>query len=97
MQRGKAKGRLSIRRMQLKLLEAGNATMGVWLGKQYLGQRDEFYHDVNGPMIHIVCPAANPGSVAEPDFSSVTIDIAPSRSDDLPALPAPKSSDRPST
>src|SRR5712664_801165 len=57
MQRGKAKGRLSIRRMQLKLLEAGNATMGVWLGKQYLGQTDHFYHDINGPQVFVVCPA----------------------------------------
>ena len=24
----------------MKLLDAGNATMGVWLGKQLLGQRD---------------------------------------------------------
>jgi hypothetical protein len=24
----------------MKLLDAGNATMGVWLGKQFLGQRD---------------------------------------------------------
>jgi hypothetical protein len=24
----------------MKLLESGNATMGVWLGKQFLGQRD---------------------------------------------------------
>jgi len=29
---GKAKGRISVRRM--KLLEEGNATMGVWFGKQ---------------------------------------------------------------
>ena len=41
MDRGRAKGRLSMRRMQMKLLEAGNATMGVWLGKQYLGQTDQ--------------------------------------------------------
>jgi len=41
MARGKAKGRISIRRMQMKLLEQGNATMGVWLGKQLLGQRDQ--------------------------------------------------------
>src|SRR5580765_6836051 len=41
MDRGRAKGRLSVRRMQMKLLEAGNATMGVWLGKQYLGQTDQ--------------------------------------------------------
>jgi hypothetical protein len=40
MERGKAMGRISVRRSQMKLLEAGNATMGVWLGKQMLGQRD---------------------------------------------------------
>ena len=36
-----ANGRASFRRLQVKLLEAGNATMGIWLGKQYLGQRDQ--------------------------------------------------------
>jgi len=41
MERGKAKGRISIRRLQMKLLEEGNATMGVWLGKQILGQVDQ--------------------------------------------------------
>jgi hypothetical protein len=40
MARGRARGRISVRRAQMKLLEAGNATMGVWLGKQMLGQRD---------------------------------------------------------
>lgn len=40
IERGKAKGRISVRRMQMKLLEAGNASMAVWLGKQLLGQRD---------------------------------------------------------
>lgn len=39
--KGIEKGRMSVRRQQLKLLESGNATMGVWLGKQYLGQRDK--------------------------------------------------------
>ena len=48
MDRGKAKGRISVRRQQLKLLEAGNATMGVWLGKQILGQTDEVRHEFNG-------------------------------------------------
>ena len=38
---GWANGRASFRRLQVKLLEAGNATMGIWLGKQYLGQRDQ--------------------------------------------------------
>lgn len=40
MARGRAKGRISVRRAQMQLLESGNATMGVWLGKQLLGQRD---------------------------------------------------------
>ena len=49
MARGRAKGRISIRRAQMKLLEAGNATMGVWLGKQYLGQRDITPIELSGP------------------------------------------------
>src|ERR1051325_2802005 len=51
MDRGKAKGRISVRRMQMKLLEQGNATMGVWLGKQILGQTDEVRHEVNGTLL----------------------------------------------
>src|SRR5437879_9757678 len=50
MERGKAKGRISVRRMQMKLLEQGNATMGVWLGKNILGQVDEIRHEINGGM-----------------------------------------------
>ena len=41
MERGKAKGRISVRRMQMRLLEKGNATMGIWLGKQLLAQKDQ--------------------------------------------------------
>jgi hypothetical protein len=40
MERGKAKGRISVRRAQMKLLDAGNAPMAIWLGKQMLDQRD---------------------------------------------------------
>jgi hypothetical protein len=40
MQRGRAMGRISLRRSQIKLMEGGNGTMGIWLGKQFLGQRD---------------------------------------------------------
>ena len=40
LERGRAKGRVSIRREQFSLLKKGNATMGIWLGKQLLGQRD---------------------------------------------------------
>ena len=40
MQLGYAKGRICVRRTQMKILENGNATMAIWLGKQMLGQRD---------------------------------------------------------
>ena len=55
---GWASGRASFRRLQVKLLEAGNATMGIWLGKQYLGQRDQIgiTGGDGGPVKHSVDP-----------------------------------------
>ena len=41
--RGQDKGKASLRRAQFKAADNGNATMLVWLGKQYLGQKDEQY------------------------------------------------------
>lgn len=38
---GLDKGRMSLRRHQWRALEEGNTTMLVWLGKQYLGQREK--------------------------------------------------------
>ena len=57
---GWANGRSSIRRAQVKMLEAGNATMGIWLGKQYLGQRDQigFTGGDGGPIKHELDPLA---------------------------------------
>ena len=39
LERGQAKGRVTIRRWQWKAAEAGNVTALIWLGKQLLGQR----------------------------------------------------------
>ena len=39
--KGIEKGKMSFRRQQYKLAEAGNPTMCIWLGKQYLGQKDK--------------------------------------------------------
>ena len=40
--KGKASiGKMSLRRMQYKNAEKGNATMQIWLGKQYLNQSDK--------------------------------------------------------
>ena len=40
MLRGKARGRISVRRAQMRLLETGNGSIAIWLGKNLLGQRD---------------------------------------------------------
>ena len=37
--KGQDNGKMSLRRMQYKLADK-NATMAIWLGKQYLGQKD---------------------------------------------------------
>jgi hypothetical protein len=42
-ERGRAKCRYTLRRMQVELAESGNATMQIWLGKQILGQRDNVH------------------------------------------------------
>lgn len=39
-------GKMSLRRSQWRLAEK-NPTMSIWLGKQYLGQRDSFPDEVN--------------------------------------------------
>jgi hypothetical protein len=64
MRRGKAKGCISVRRAQMRLLEAGNGTMAVWLGKILLGQRDTM--QITG---------ANGGPIqteSKPDFSRLS-------------------------
>ncbi len=38
--KGMDQGKMSIRRQQFKSAENGNVTMQIWLGKQYLNQRD---------------------------------------------------------
>ena len=41
-----AQGTASLRRMQFKAAQAGDKTMLVWLGKQYLGQSDRMDYNV---------------------------------------------------
>lgn len=51
-ERGRESGKASLRRMQFASAQSGNVTMQIWLGKQYLGQRDRLDHEVtsNGTM-----------------------------------------------
>ena len=51
--KGIDKGKMSMRRTQMKMAEAGNATMSIWLGKQYLGQRDKIEQTNVNPAISI--------------------------------------------
>jgi hypothetical protein len=75
MTRGKAKGRISVRRLQMKMLEEGNATMGVWLGKQILGQADQVSLEINVLQLGIISPDRTTGQVEGPE----TLDIDSTR------------------
>lgn len=41
IEKGKAQGKQSLRREQWKLAQKGNASMLIWLGKQWLGQTEK--------------------------------------------------------
>ena len=45
-------GRMSLRRMQWQAAEAGNTSILIWLGKQYLGQKDKAEQTVSGEHVH---------------------------------------------
>ena len=97
MERGRAKGRISVRRAQMKMLDAGNATMGVWLGKQLLGQTDQVWHEVNQNHGFFLCVAPPPFGPPVTEGSDV-LEIAPETTAEdggsattIPlALPAPR-------
>ena len=56
-QKGNANGKKSLRRTQFEIAKNGNATMAIWLGKQYLGQKenDGTKDDVSVPQITFIC------------------------------------------
>ena len=58
--KGQDNGKMSLRRMQYKLAEK-NPTMAIFLGKQYLGQRDnvEVEHTANNGILTDLLGALN--------------------------------------
>lgn len=46
----RGKGHISLRRKQMQVALAGNVTMLIFLGKQYLGQKDKFEADIAGEL-----------------------------------------------
>ena len=56
--RGRANGRATLRRLQWQGANDGNTTMLIWLGKQMLAQRDRFPEDNTPPPDTTVKPIA---------------------------------------
>lgn len=58
--KGQDNGRMSLRRIQYKLADR-NPTMAIWLGKQYLGQRDniEVEHNAQNGILNELIGALN--------------------------------------
>ena len=75
MERGRSKGKISLRRAQMKLVEQGNAVMSIFLGKQWLGQVDQVSHDINLVQIGIMSVDRTTVQVEEPE----TVDIETTR------------------
>src|SRR6185436_4350718 len=68
MERGKAKGRVSVRRNLFRLANAGNVAAAIFLSKNLLGYRDVVNTELSGP-------AGGPIQVAaRPDYSQLTDD-----------------------
>ena len=79
IERGRAKGKISLRRSQLKMVDQGNPAMAIWLGKQYLNQTDEIRHAVNfSTQLQLVIPrdlqAAQPDAAPALDVSHELIE-----------------------
>lgn len=56
MERGRAKGRISLRRTQMRLAEQGSGSVAIWLGKQLLDQVDHIDHRVEqSNILRVIC------------------------------------------
>ena len=51
--RKNSKGKIALRRWQMKSAEKGNVTMQIWLGKQHLNQREHLLDNVEGETPHL--------------------------------------------
>ena len=85
MERGRNKGKISLRRQQMKLVEQGSSSMAIFLGKNYLGQSDSFAQNPNASTIYIVTPAVS--IQAQPQGPEPTvIDVTPGDSSPYPRI-----------
>lgn len=78
IQRGRAKGRQSLRMAQYQAAKAGDRTMLVWLGKQWLGQSDRA-PDEAPIRVEVATPAAAPSLaqvLGNPALADAVVDVA---------------------
>lgn len=59
----RARGKISLRRWQMESAQKGNASMQIFLGKQYLGQRDQLDTTAPETAINISVSAASPEDI----------------------------------
>lgn len=72
IEKGKAEGRASLRRMQYAAAQKGDRTMLVWLGKQLLGQRDYFRNEIaNAPGETFKTESTNLKALSEDDLNAL--------------------------
>ena len=65
-EKGRSQTKLNLRRAQyLNAEENGNTTMQIFLGKQWLGQRDEYEVNTPDPIININVTAATEADIDE--------------------------------
>jgi len=68
-EKGLENGKSSLRRIQWKAALGGNTTMQIWLGKQYLQQRDQARQELTGakggPVAVVYLPRAMGGGETE--------------------------------
>lgn len=67
-----SKGKIALRRWQMKSAEKGNVTMQIWLGKQYLGQKEKLpdigdSNAINNQILNIASLLNNPQQVRTED------------------------------
>lgn len=62
-----SKGKMSLRRMQFKAAEAGNVSMLIWLGKQYLDQKEQQETTIADSSISFVIKPASERPIEEDD------------------------------
>ena len=63
-----SKGKIALRRWQMKSAEKGNVTMQIWLGKQHLGQKEKLpdigdSNTINTQILNIAALLNNPQAV----------------------------------